>query len=198
MQTKPFLHIDNDVFLFKPLPKRILKARAFAQSNELPHGPHYQLESIQKHLTWLPPCWQDDPQSLKPCCVGLVGGNDIDFMQEYTKQAFQFALAPENEMQWRKINRYYGQTVCEQYPYTAVAKQLGVHIELLFDFDIMDQSLRDTASSHFGYCHLWGTKRDPEVCKDIELYMLKHYPDQYRRVRDYAKKAFGKDTALLK
>jgi hypothetical protein len=109
LQTEPFVHIDSDVFLWKPLPKRLLEASLFAQ-NEEPFdewdGGWYQpsiveacIESIEGG--WIPTEWkwyrEVHAEKQKGICCGIFGGNAIDFITYYAKKALKMVSQFQNK-----------------------------------------------------------------------------------------------------
>jgi hypothetical protein len=101
-QTQPFVHLDNDVFLWKPLPDRILNARLCFQSQEPFNKDGYQYYNMLK------PCFNAAP--VKPQVIvdnevfdyayncGICGGHDMKFFREWIETSAEYIFAPENEM----------------------------------------------------------------------------------------------------
>ena len=92
LQREPFLHVDGDVVIWDKLPKRIEKAQVAAQCLEY-NWPIYR-ECVEdfKHLSKRPgPEWVDwgekNPSGYN---MGIFGGIDIPFIQDYCKKAFDF------------------------------------------------------------------------------------------------------------
>lgn len=86
-QGEPFLHIDDDVFLFKPFRKEILEAPIVAQCVE----PFCYYRSS---LKMLPPRMRNrvlPESSWRAYNLGVVGGSDTQFLGRYADRAVRFA-----------------------------------------------------------------------------------------------------------
>lgn len=100
-QKKPFVHLDNDVFLWSPLPERILNAHLCFQSKEPFDLPGYNL------YLKLKPCFEKAP--IKPKTIaknpvddyayncGICGGNNLKIFKEWKKCSEEYIFAEENE-----------------------------------------------------------------------------------------------------
>jgi hypothetical protein len=100
-QEKPFIHVDNDVFLWKKLPDRILNAQLCFQSKEFFDLPGY------KYYYMLKPCF--DEAKVKPQVIvnneiddfayncGICGGHKLEFFKEWEKCSSEYIFASENQ-----------------------------------------------------------------------------------------------------
>ncbi len=94
MQTKPFLHVDGDVYLPHPIPEDIANAPLVAQNREI--GTHYYRSMIDRLLSYpeiiLPEYVQRGlaVQSVPSYNMGIFGGSDLDFIQRYCKEVEDF------------------------------------------------------------------------------------------------------------
>ena len=94
LQTEPFLHVDGDVYISKPLPEDVIHSPLVAQNREI--GTSYY-----KHMmNWI----QSRPEIKLPEYVvkglneesvasynmGFFGGTDVDFIQRYCDEVFHF------------------------------------------------------------------------------------------------------------
>jgi len=182
-QDKPFLHIDNDVLLNKPLPDRILLKPVIIQCQETwkdfrgNYSP--QINAINA-LPVKPKYWND----LWPVTngkafsynTGIMGGCDIGFIKEYALTAVNWMI--ENGVGLRDVN-----TTIEQAYLAMCAAALGEPVtNLITDW-------RNTRQAkELGYVHYWGgTKRDTDskgalnlekIAKRVEV----EYPDVYATV----------------
>lgn len=93
LQTEPFVHIDGDLFLFRQINPRILSAPLISSNPEA--GLYFNAEvidEIEKKDFWIPDhlqSLQDEPQ-LFSSNAGIIGGNRLDFIQEYCHISFEF------------------------------------------------------------------------------------------------------------
>ena len=88
IQDKPFIHIDNDIILFKPLPKDFLNKDAVFQNSEKTYTmQHYHgMMQYDKENYTDRPKWYDVQKSLAYNC-GLLGFNLFDFLDEWWESA---------------------------------------------------------------------------------------------------------------
>src|ERR1700728_571827 len=93
LQTKPFIHIDSDMYLWKRLSPLLESADVFAQ-NEEPfriyedryYPGHFEREAHATPGTWIPREWLWYRSSGRPqraFCCGILGGNRVDFLRYY-------------------------------------------------------------------------------------------------------------------
>ena len=99
-QKTPFTHIDNDVFLWKPLPEKMLSAPLLAQNPEyfvVGHSTTYKLDKFEALIKrvkngWLPEEWKwcrsifGNHQKAFSC--GVFGGNQINFINYYADLSY--------------------------------------------------------------------------------------------------------------
>jgi hypothetical protein len=99
MQEQPFVHIDSDVFLWKPLPERLERADVFAQNPEpLSWNTSYDPERLEHAIQgtaggWLPDEWQwyRRARDRRAECCGIFGGNRIDFINRFAEASIPVA-----------------------------------------------------------------------------------------------------------
>ena len=189
-QTTPFVHIDNDVFLWKPLPDRVLQAELCFQSKEFLDVPEYRWYNVLK------PCWDAAP--VKPQIVvdnevtdfvyncGVCGGWNLDFFKEWIQCSAQYIFAPENQdlffKQFKNIlmhqNLYH-----EQYFAASLIKahNMRSRVEVITD-DVKNL----VVATDRGYTHLWGaTKTTQRNMQSVRVRLLREAPEVYDRVNSF-------------
>ena len=186
-QTTPFIHLDNDVFLWKPLPDRVLDAELCFQSKEFMDVPEYKWYVVLK------PCWNAAP--VRPAIIvnheisdyvyncGVCGGWNLDFFKEWIQCSAQYIFAPENQdlffKQFRSVlihqNLYH-----EQY---FVAALIKAH-HLRHRVEVITDDARDLVqATDRGYTHLWGaTKTNQRTQAGVRARLLREAPKIYNRV----------------
>src|SRR4029077_502271 len=109
-QREPFVHLDNDVFLWQPLPDRVESAPLFAQNPDHfePGRSFYHPEAFEAALNgvgraWLPREWRwfrssGRPQRGESC--GVFGGRRDDFVRHYAGQAIRLIEHAPNRIGW--------------------------------------------------------------------------------------------------
>ena len=97
LQTKPFLHIDGDIYLSKPIAEDIIHAPLIAQSKE--RGTDYYRQMMDKLLQEsalrLPQYLEEGlkQESILSFNMGVFGGNDLDFIQKFCEEALELCDA---------------------------------------------------------------------------------------------------------
>ena len=165
LQEGPFAHIDQDVFLFKPLPQKIVDAPIFAQSYEsrslygvsLPRlpGPHRK-RFVTGDEDWA--CYN----------AGILGGRDIEFLRDYALQG----LAAMREL--GSIDPW-TMTIYEQAWLARHARDCGKKVTTLFDHNNPQEA------EALGYCHLMQCKESDECVGRVRRRLQKMDPDMFNR-----------------
>ena len=191
LQTEPFVHVDNDVFIRQPLPDRVLNARLCFQSKEWLDVPEYCWYNV------LRPCWNAAP--VRPQIVvsneitdftyncGICGGHDLEFFKEWIKTSAAYIFAPENQRvffeDFRSVQMHQN-LWHEQYFGAALIKahHLRSEVELLTE-DINDPAWKQLNLNNKTYTHLWGaTKTDQRIMRQVRAGLRTFAPALYDRV----------------
>jgi len=192
-QTTPFVHLDNDVFLFDPLAPRILNARLCFQSHEPFHLKGYHYYEL------LRPCF--DKAKVKPKIVvdnpvtdfayncGICGGHDLEFFKEWIKCSQEYIFAPENQNLFFKK---YGDVIQhqnlfhEQYFAASLIKAHNLRSEVKV---INKDAVKAGQDPKHKYTHYWGTtKTDRSNMARAKLRLLDEDPELFHRINDFCKK----------
>jgi hypothetical protein len=187
-QVDPFLHIDADVYLWSPLPDRVVSAPVFAQNPEQIDGAScYDVEVcesiIRQHGNGeIPREWQwyrEHSPVLQAACCGILGANDHVFIRHYAGTVIELLQNPRNRAAFSKLpDRRIYNPLFEQFVLCACAAYRGITIEYLFD------SWDDACSRAFkaGYTHLiGGAKSNLDVANRLEQRIASEYPASYER-----------------
>lgn len=165
MQEEPFVHIDQDVFLFKPLPKRIMEAPIFAQSHEprnlynvtIPRTPKNHLERlVTPDHDW--DCYN----------AGILGGHDLDFIRSYAIKGIEAIRELDVIDPWTM-------TIYEQAWFARYARDLGKKVTTLF------HHAHPLEAEALGYCHLMQCKHSDECVGRVRRRLERMDPDMYNR-----------------
>ena len=162
-QEKPFIHVDHDVFLFRPLPERITSARLAAQSFEdralyrkaMGHLPADLLSRLV-----LP---EDKWGAYN---AGILGGTDVGLLQEYAARAL-YAIRTAGPVHPVTM------TVFEQAFFARAAAEAGVKVETLLE--------HDEDADDAGYCHLMCAKQRPDCMARVRRRLEELNRVQYTR-----------------
>lgn len=187
LQTEPFLHVDGDVFVWESLTDKFKNSQLISQNLEITTDYYGSMwDEISPDLTFLPKEMDNynNKKSNLACNMGIIGGNDIIFFQDYTKKSFEFV--DKNQSSWSNINSFNFNVFFEQVLFHEMAIEKTKKIDFLFD-----QVSEDNAYVGFGdfhkvpnkkYLHLLGVyKRNASMCKAMEVYTMKYYPESYTK-----------------
>lgn len=200
LQDQPFVHLDTDVFLWKPLPKYVTTSPVFAQCPEDFHrvddryGPRNIEHAFASCKLSLPVEWtwsrSRGGQTFRQESCGIVGGTDIKFLRHYSQLGLDLVLKPENEPAWTffpekeclnmMIEQFLLGACLDFHRCCATSPYYGVEIRYLFP------SFGDACQPRFaaraGFTHLMGgAKTHPAVGKRLEERMRREDPAFVRR-----------------
>jgi hypothetical protein len=168
IQDKPFLHIDNDVILFKKLPDEMLKKEILFQCSEKEVYPYYRdLLDFDEINFKDKPSWYNTKKVEAYNC-GIVGMNRLDLLEEWWESAL-------SHIEYLKKIGGYGdirQTPClvfEQQYVGCLVEHYFYDIGMLSDYSENKHWVEDDIAEKLGYTHLISDcKRDPKVEKKIK------------------------------
>jgi hypothetical protein len=189
LQTAPFAHIDSDVFLWKALPDRMLRADVFAQNPEYVEH-YYHPQCLEDSLaagkgTWLPIEWrwfrEQGPGQYAPCC-GIVGGRNVAFLRDYARKAIKMVEHRSNRRALGRFEDKPGHMILiEQYFLSACLGYRRESAEYLFES--WDQATNPFHAAQLGFTHLIGSaKKDEWIARRVEARVKKEYPGLFARV----------------
>lgn len=133
-KNEPFIHVDNDVILWKGLDENFLKSEVFAQSPENAEAYKYEPEKLYNNC---PNLYVLENKNLQTAYnVGIFGGTNISFIKEYSEQSIKFVEDLINRKFWQEYNGYtfhWAKAVtAEQWFLGALAEHNNVKINALF------------------------------------------------------------------
>jgi len=199
MQREPFVHIDNDVFLWARLPPEVEVAPVIGQNPEwfplVPESwyrPERYTQALRQYGGWMPEEWNwaAGQSSTRAICCGILGGNQVDFLRYYSDLALRMIRHPRNQEVWNQVGANAGDNVLfEQYLLAACvdyhrgrAGSAYAAVEARCLFDSMDQAFDGTTAATMGYTHLMGdAKKNVDLARSLERRVAREYPDAYER-----------------
>ncbi len=197
-QRVPFVHIDNDVFLWNRLPSRLEEAGVFGQNPErFPKGggwyrPEEWNEAIDRTGGWLPEEWRwySAAGGNEAVCCGILGGRDVGFLNYYADLAIQVIESECNQAAWREIDRRGSNILAEQYLLSAClfyhAQQPSTSfadVLVRYLFKSNEVALASDEADALGYTHLIGpAKRHPDIAARLDQRVRELHSGLYERV----------------
>jgi hypothetical protein len=198
-QEAPFVHIDTDAFLWKPLPARLETAPVLAQHPEH-YGPEQQVyrpHEVEQAFAAtggvLPVEWQwarSQGPDLNAENCGILGGRDVAFLRHYAETALSVIERPENAAAWARH--------ADKWPFTYIVEQfllsayLGYHrsnphspfkgVRCEYLFHSWEEARNQNQAAKLGYTHLMAySKRAPDVMRRLTERVRRDWPEYYRR-----------------
>lgn len=202
MQNEPFLHIDGDVFVWDSLADKFKNTAVLTQNLEITSDFYVKMwNEISPELLYMPveiEHYHNHPNNFA-CNMGVVGGNDINFFKEYSERSIDFV--DKNINASSKINCLNFNLFFEQILFYQFAKNKDIEVKFLFDEIYDDGEYVGFAEFHEvpdkKYLHLLGAyKRNPAVCKAMEVYIMKNYPESYSKIAALVNEAEGNHNEI--
>lgn len=193
LQHEPFLHVDNDVFLFQPFDSVLMSKGLIAQNLEVEAGFYFKMvKQICRDFTYVPSFLQSQAQNqyIAYCNAGILGGQDIDFFSAYTQEVFKFLDSNlplithlMNENRIGDINVIYEQVIFYYYA-EALKKRLNYFFPGAF-YIPKGVGYFSEATRNRGYVHSLGFfKHDMPVYTLLELNLKEKFPEYYSRIKE--------------
>lgn len=189
LQSQPFIHVDNDVYLWQNFPGSDNSNFLIAQS-KFPIWTEYKLSlnEIFANFSYIPECLQERPTaSTMVANVGLIGGNDIDFFQEFCEISKN--LLDKNRQHISLVDVGGFNQMLEEYLFTSLVRYKKREI-----FYLLENLKHDFPPSHlnfnltplvYKYIHLIGIhKQNQYACEQLELRLKYEFPEYYKKVRE--------------
>jgi hypothetical protein len=188
-QTVPFLHVDGDVFIWKKFSNELMASNLIAQNIETASSFYRDMwVDIKPHLKHLPVSMELFDKSIhnKAYNMGIFGGNNINFIQKYCSESFDFV--DKNIESLQKGNQFNFNVFFEQVLFFEMTKIEEQKVSTYLKEDIVDNQYLnfgkfDDVPHKLTYLHLLGNfKRELVVCKKLESYVMYHYPKYYKHL----------------
>lgn len=190
LQEKPFIHVDNDVFTWAPFPKSNLNDHLIVQSKHpVPDIYKTALLEVQQKLKNLPPHLKKNITDYKfNANVGIVGGNDIGFFQNWCNMAKKLLKDNMNQIINLENIGYFNQII-EEFSISCMLSERN-NVTYLIDCSKDINDLDSVLRFHFipfidKYIHLVGiAKHNKIACNQLELRLKYEFPEYHKKVMD--------------
>lgn len=197
LQDKPFVHLDTDVFLWRPLPRNMATAPVLAQYPEH-HSPAYEpwiIENAFAHQgVGLPAEWSWFRSLPAPPFIGIncgiLGGTNVAFIRHYARLALDLVQNPGHGPAWTTIPDKQGLNLlveqffllaCFEFHRFNPATPFG-DVGIKYLFPSWHSAFDPNQAARLGFTHLMaGAKRDTTVARRLEDRMRREDEEFYRR-----------------
>jgi len=170
-QDKPFVHIDNDVYLLEKLPDWTTNIELFFQNREdMSEGYGYEKRKLEFERCPHKP--SDYLNILTTFNYGVAGGRNMDFFKRHLRMVDDYLFHTDNKDYHDGYpNKWDSNFFFEQYFGGCLVHKMGLMRQagVLFD-GLADRSYK--------MVHLWGpSKREPENIEKVILRLDKQFPE---------------------
>lgn len=190
LQTEPFIHVDGDVFVWESLTDKFKNSNLVTQNLEITTD-YYRKgwEIIYPQLKNLPTEMNDYHENISnfACNMGIIGGNNIKFFKHFTDKSIEFVN--KNATCIEGLDSLNFNIFFEQVLFYEMAKIGNENIDFYFDEIPLDNNYRNFGDfdkvPNKKYLHLLGNyKRNPLVCKAMEIHLMRYYPESYSKLSE--------------
>lgn len=190
IMEKPFIHVDNDIFIWEPLGQNLLSAPLVAHNLEVSYS-HNKIffTDILNKFRYVPDILIESfrlNNNVNEINAGILGGTDIHFFKEYCSLAFDFV--DKNLDIIRKLDRPgMFNVIYEQFLFYALAKSKSRKIEYLITEEVDQHFLGLTdfweSPQKRKYIHTVGAYKTWYIIgEQIAHRLYKEYPEYYHRI----------------
>lgn len=187
-QTKPFIHIDTDVFLYKEIFNKYKNSPVIIERPEmgedfLPHYPpqlnfwnDYVLKDHQK--------WDKNLNYSFNC--GTLGFNDMNLKDDFIKSYYNLKEEFNKNKKAYRIYKKRGSEPCivlEQYNLASLCKKSNIKVDFILPYS--NRKTQSEAAKQIGYTHLSGNvKYNKDIIKRIHQRFKINFPSQYKKLQN--------------
>ena len=192
IQKSPFIHIDGDVYMPNRLPFEIESGDLIAQNAEI--GTSYyknMMNWIIRNSMFIPEILREEinKESISSYNAGVIGGNDLNFIDNYCRTAFDFISANRlTSIDNQSVNVNYN-ILFEQILFHVLVVQKNKTVST-----VIDHSILDNGYTHREFCNFYsyekqplmhiigGHKRSERICELLSRTLSNKYPEYYKRI----------------
>jgi hypothetical protein len=201
MQKEPFVHVDTDVFMWKPMPRHLYNADLVAQHMERDSIFYREVyDNVLKDRVRTPQCidlCKEDPY-IKSYNAGLLGGRDLNFFKKYTDQIFDFVNKNESLLK-KSDKKFLYNVLMEQWIFYALSKQEGKRVSTYYESIVTDFKMpgmtvpkRVVNDNKLEYLHLMEYKDNIRCNRFVAYRMAMDFPSYYERIVEVCRSSADK------
>lgn len=185
LQKRPFIHIDGDVFLQKPIqefhnldsPVIVERIESGDQFN-----PHYQeqVDFFTEYYDEVLRHWKKDLGYSLNC--GIIGFNDLSLKNDYVRE-YKIAKGTfkdiQGDYQYLKDKGYEPCVILEQYNLACLLAYRNIEPKVILEQPSLNQN--EVFANRLGYCHLYGHSKYSQKSK-IQKRLEIAFPYWYNKI----------------
>lgn len=183
---KPFLHFDNDIFIWSPLSNRVHSAPLVIQNYErLAVGPYKNaILTVWKNFRNVNSYIREiniDGITIS-INAGVIGGNDYSFFDLYVAEATK--LVQDNVDKLHLLDKHVFNTIYEQHLFYEMAKEKGTAVETVLESDnVLVTWNMNLVPALVKFVHLLGEgKKNPLLCEQVIMRMKYEFPEHFEKI----------------
>jgi len=189
LHGEPFLNVDGDVYIFKPIPDEILSGDLIAQNIEQDFEYYKELVNlVDNNFEYIPSAIKTlniSSEPIKGCNAGVLGGNNFQFFSGYYHLVQRFVTENKNEINQLTATQMVNfNAIVEQYIFYCLSNDLEIKVNYLFD-TVYDPAFEGFANFHYlpkntPYIHALGDyKKNGWICDQLANRLRIDYPEYY-------------------
>jgi hypothetical protein len=191
LQKEPFLHIDGDVFIWKPFDVALMQSPLIVQNIDEDLQVYKDcLDILEKQASYKPE-WMLLPESpIRAYNAGIIGGSNIAFFKEYTDLAFEFYDKNKSQFDAMQKDNKHIHIIPEQYFPYVLSKKNNVKAMVQNDKIV---SRGNNEFAHFfeidkipfdeSYMHVLGNIKKSKMHNDFVNFVLKQeHPEYWQKI----------------
>lgn len=199
LQDRPFVHLDNDVFLWKALPRNLTESPVIAQCpySFSQNDPYFRPQEIElafaQETLELPEEWiwaRTNRTHFSAANGGILGGSHVAFLQHYAKTALDLILKPEHGPAWSRIGeKQWPNVLIEEFLLIACVDYHAANsvspyrgVKASYAFPSWEHAYDPNRAARIGFTHLMGgAKSHPAIGIRLEERVRRQDPGFFRR-----------------
>lgn len=186
-QKSPFLHVDNDVYIWEKIMPVESSKFLLAQSRILtPVVYSNTLSQIREHFDYIPACLKTDQEFIAN--IGIIGGSDLDFFGEFCETSYDFLNRNIDRLEFIEVGRL--NQILDEYLFSSLCSYKDLNIQYLIDSSNETTPLSCVLRYNLvpiidKYIHLVGiAKQNVFACEQLEMRAKLEFPYYYKKVLD--------------
>lgn len=194
LQEQPFLHVDNDIFIWDKFPTRLELADVAGQNVEwvTPTATDDYTNALDYLRKNVPVCPKIilDSECRQAVNMGVFGGSDIEFIRRYARLAMQSIREATPYLVSADVKNGVFNIIFEQLLLSEMARKESRRMAYMIeDCDSSDFSQYiniETAQFDVKYSHCIGLlKQSDTICEQVEYRLKCDYPEYHTKVLNY-------------
>lgn len=189
IQTKPFIHVDGDVFIWNRFPPEIEGGKLVCQNFDCNQVDYQKaLHRISSSDFFIPDVIRDQMTGgdIYSCNAGILGGNDVSFLNRYAETSFDFINRNLSKLDGDNFPAF--NILFEQYLFYCLSKEQNIPVVPYFqqvDYGFTPQRYVRfwNAPSKTKYIHVISRFKKKNSFGELIAWMLKRdHPQAYYRI----------------